>query len=138
MVPDGHPSPAEGQPLVRRLRAELGEYFKFAVAYDTADSRVLYRSPAAGRRLNDCAGEDSGDLHSLVDRFRSEERYEGETQPVDLGEHRCSLHLYSEWLLLHYRAVHSGVVVGVDAESAANLREFLEDISPAVSRTLSA
>ncbi|WP_147435683.1 hypothetical protein [Halobellus sp. Atlit-38R] len=125
------------QELVRYLNDDLGEYFNLAVAYDDSDIRTLYLSPTAETTVTK-SDIHSNDLHTLVADLRDEGISQNKLQSAILGEYRCSLYLYSEWLLLHYQESDEGVIIGVDAQSASNLRRFLDDLSPVVSAVVHA
>lgn len=136
-------SPSDGsflsneQTLVRRLRAELGEYLYLAIAYHDEASQLLYVSSAAKRALRR-SDEEITESHPTVTKIQQNCTKQTVGQTLPFGEHRCSLQLYDEWLLLHYQEPTSGVIIGVDAASASNLRDFLADISPVVSQVLPA
>ena len=134
--PDGSP-PSSEQTLVRRLRDELGEYLYLTLVYEEETSRILYLSPTAKRALRR-ADEAITESHPTVKKIRRSCTERPAKQTLPFGDHRYSLLLYDEWLLLHYREPSSGVIIGVDAASASNLRDFLADVSPVVSEVLSA
>ncbi|WP_147435643.1 hypothetical protein [Halobellus sp. Atlit-38R] len=121
------------QELVQYLNDDLGEYFNLAVAYDDSDIRTLYIAPTAETEVTKRDEIYLDDLHSLVADFRDQETPQNELQSAILGEYRCTLYLYRDWLLLHYQDADEGVIIGVDAQSASHLRRFLDDLSPVVS-----
>lgn len=133
--PDGRLPPSQ-QTLVQRLRTELGEYLYLTLTYCDEASQLLYVSPTAADALNGTS-EQLTESHPAVTDIKQSCTEQTGAQTLPLGDHRCSLHLYDEWLLLHYRESPSGVVIGADAASASNLRGFLADISPVVSDVLS-
>jgi len=134
--PDG-PLPPSEQRLVQRLRTELSEYLYVVLVYHDESSQLLYVSPHAKRALRH-SDEPITESHPTLTQIKRSCTDQTTDQTLPLGEHRCSLQLYDEWLLLHYTEPPSGVIIGVDAASASNLRDFLADISPVVSDVLSA
>ena len=134
--PDG-PLPSSEQRLVTRLRTDLGEYLYVVLVYHDESSQLLYLSSRAEQVLRR-ADESITESHPIVTQIQRSCTNQTAGQTLPLGDHRCSLHLYDEWLLLHYSEPPSGVIIGVDAASASNLRDFLADISPVVSDVLPA
>lgn len=132
--PDGCLPPGQ-QTLVQRLRSELGEYLYLTLIYHDDSSQLLQVAPTAADALSR-ADEQLTESHPTVTDIKRCCTEQAATQTLPFGDHRCSLHLYDEWLLLHYREPPSGVVIGVDAASASNLRGFLTDISPMISDVL--
>jgi hypothetical protein len=137
MSPSDDPLPSGERRLVRRLRDELGEYLYVVIVYRDETSRLLYVSSAAKRLLRR-SDEAITESHPAVTEIRRSCTGESGRRTLPFGDHRCSLRLYDEWLLLHYREPSSGVIIGADAASASNLRDFLTDISPVVSDVLPA
>lgn len=138
MSPPDDSLSSDEQTLVRRLRAELGKYLYLTLAYHGETNQLLYVSSATKRILRSCSDEEITESHPTVTKVQRV-CTEGPTeQTLPFGTHRCSLQLYDEWLLLHYQESSSGVIIGVDAASASNLRDFLTDISPVVSNVLPA
>ena len=126
--PNDRPLEDDEQELIQYLQRDLGDYFYLAVSYDHSSTQTLYvSSTAEDKSLN---------LYALASQFRNEEAHLSESQSAALGTYRCSLRLYEEWLLLHFQEHNSGIIVGVDAQSASHLRDFLEDLSPVVSPVL--
>jgi len=132
--PDGCLPPSQ-QTLVQRLRSELGEYLYVTLIYHDDSIQLLQVAPTAADALSR-ADEQLTESHPTVTEIKRCCTEQTAAQTLPFGDHRCSLHLYDEWLLLHYREPPAGVVIGVDAESASNLRGFLTDISPMISEVL--
>jgi hypothetical protein len=101
------------------------------LVYHDESSQLLYVSSHAKRALRR-ADEPITESHPTLTQIKRSCTDQTTDQTLPLGEHRCSLQLYDEWLLLHYSEPPSGVIIGVDAASASNLRDFLSDVSPAV------
>ncbi|GAA0533140.1 hypothetical protein ABNG02_09730 [Halorubrum ejinorense] len=137
MSPSDGAFPSGEQTLVRRLRHELGEYLYLTLVYRDETSELLYVSAAAKRVLRR-SDERITESHPAVAKIRRCCTEGTARRTLPFGDHRCSLLLYDEWLLLHYREPSSGVIIGVDAASASNLRDFLADVSPVVTEVLSA
>lgn len=121
--------------FVHRLEAELGDYFHLALSYNGPNSRLLHLNQTA-EVFTDPTGGPASEPATLVENLRDEGVHRGSGQSIALGEHQCTLHLYTELLLLHFQETDSGLIIGVDSRSATNLQGFLEDISPAVSGIL--
>jgi len=133
---DSHPS--DEHTLVQHLHAELGEYLYLTLTYRDEMRQLLYLSPAAETDLRYRSDEDVDETHPTVQKLQKTCTERAGSPALPFGTHRCSLHLYDEWLLVHYQQPPSGVIIGVDAASASNLRGFLNDLSPVVSRVLQA
>lgn len=129
------PLPPSEQRLAQRLRTELGEYLYLALAYTDQSSRLLYVSSHA-REVLRRSDEPIMASHPTVTEIQRSCTDQTAGRSLPLGDHRCSLQLYDEWLILHYPEPPSGVILGVDAASASNLRDFLGDVSPVVSDVL--
>jgi len=135
MSPPDDRLPPSQQTLVQRLRTELGEYLYLTLMYGDESTQLLYVSPTVEDNLR-FTDDNMAGSHATVAEIKQCCTEQTGVQTLPFGDHRCSLHLYDEWLLLHYREPPSGVMIGVDAASASNLRGFLTDISPIVSDVL--
>lgn len=117
--------------LLSRLQAELGKQLYVVLYYRETNTRPLYVSQSVAEKV-DTQPNDQGsecELNRLKEVCIQQKTLE---QPV-AGEHRCSVQLYDEWLLFHCDQAAEGIIIGVDADCASNLRSFVQDISPAVS-----
>ena len=135
--PDNTPS-SSAHTLVQRLRADLGEYLYLVLTYEEETSKVQYISSAAETTLCAHATADIDAAHPTIQTLKQTCTTGASTPELPFGTHRCSVELYDEWLLVHYQQPPAGVIIGLDAASAANLRGFLNDMRPAISQVLEA
>jgi hypothetical protein len=106
--------------------------------YEEETNQVQYISSAAETTLCAHTPADVDGSHPAIQSIKQACMTRAGTPELPFGTHRCSVQLYDEWLLLHYQQSPSGLIIGVDAASAANLRGFLNDIRPAISQVLEA
>jgi hypothetical protein len=79
---------------------------------------------------------DAPDVAEFVETFRGETATNARRRSLlDLGGHRCSLHLLGSLVFIHMtRADGSGVVCGFDPEVAPNITEFVSVVAPYLDR----
>ena len=138
MSPLDDASSSSAHTLVQRLRADLGECLYLVLTYEGETSQVRYVSSVAANALDAPAPSDIDATHPTIQMVHKACRTEAGGPELPFGTRRCSVQLYDEWLLVHYQQPPAGVIIGVDAASAANLRGFLNDMTPVMSRVVNA
>jgi DNA-binding response OmpR family regulator len=117
--------------LVELLLHETGGDLSFVIEYD--DDGWAYRF-----MRDDLGGVfgDAPDVAEFVETFRGETRTNARRRSLlDLGSHRCSLHLLGSLVFIHMpRTDGSGVVCGFDPEVAPNITEFVSVVGPYLDR----
>lgn len=130
------PSPAD-QSLVDFLVGETGEALYAVVRYDADDWGFLY----VNDRVSDVfeAWERDVGLDAVAAGFRQESATNAEREALPgMGEFYCTLHLFEDWVVLHFSDADGGIVFAYDSAAASNLSSFVDLCFPFVEDSLAA
>lgn len=128
------PSTADEE-LVDFLVRETGDALYAVVRYDPDEWGFLYVNENVRDVFETWAREIGLDV--VADGFRQEAAMNaGRESLPGMGEFYCTLHLFEDWVVLHFSGGSQGIVFAYDSAAASNLSSFVDLCSPFVEDSL--
>jgi hypothetical protein len=121
--------------LVEFLVRETGDALYAVVRYDPEDWGFLYVNDTV-RDVFELWDREVG-LDTVAEGFRQEAAMNaGRESLPGMGDFYCTLHLFEDWVVLHFSLTTQGIVFAYDAEAASNLSSFVDLCSPFIEDSL--
>lgn len=121
--------------LVDFLVEETGPALYAVVRYDSEEWGFLYVSDDVSGVFE--SWERDVGLDAVADGFRREgDLNAGREALPGMGEFYCTLHLFENWVVLHFSGPSKGIVFAYDSAAASNLSSFVDLCFPFVRDSL--